>query len=164
MVKNQKNCPMVVFDSSKWPSGCTERNAKNLSSLWNTISEKIQNNRQKWPKIAKLCNFGGYSVFFQKWYLTKRQGFLRCVQCIKTFILSYQKQLFEKIYNFHYKGGPLWFRMVKKLTTPLKLVKNWKQKHFWDQDVKWNKKTDGTEHFIGPFKIRISLAELDPVP
>ena len=42
------NCITIDFDSSKDASGCTECNAKNLSSLQATGFKKIKKNCQKW--------------------------------------------------------------------------------------------------------------------
>ena len=42
---------------------------------------------------------------------------LHCNQCIKTLLLSCQKQLLKKNQLFYRKGGPFWFRGVQKLCT-----------------------------------------------
>ena len=53
MAKNE-NHARVLFDSLNEAFWCSDYNAKNLSSLRSSISEKIRKVRQKWP-------------FFQKW-------------------------------------------------------------------------------------------------
>ena len=58
---------------------------------------------------------------------------------------------------FHHKGGPLWFRTSKKLTTTLKMAENLKQKYFCEQNYKWIKNQDGTVCLKSWIKIRISL-------
>ena len=51
--------------------------------------------------------FGGYSCFFQKSYIFKSWGFLRCIQCIRTLLLSYQKQFFDNFFRFFtIRGDP----------------------------------------------------------
>ena len=64
MVKNRKNCRILVFDSSKRPSGRTECNAKNLSSQRSTIFEKIKKNHQKCPKMGNFEKNGHFWRFF----------------------------------------------------------------------------------------------------
>ena len=157
MVKNQKNCQKAVFDSSKEASWCTERNAKNPSSWQGMVSEKIKNNLEKWSCFdqngQKWLFLKVFFWFCGQPYFIKSWGFLRCVQCIRTLLLSYQKQLFDIFSDFHPKGGPLWFRTSQKLTTPLKMAESWKQKYFCEQNYKWIKNSDGTACLKGWIKI-----------
>ena len=51
----------VDFDSPKKESWCTECNAKNLSSLQSTVSEKIKKNCQKYPFFQNIVFFGSFS-------------------------------------------------------------------------------------------------------
>ena len=64
MVKNLKNCRIVDLDSSKEGFSCTECNAKNLSSLQSTISEKIKKNRPKWSKMVKMVKIDHFCRSF----------------------------------------------------------------------------------------------------
>ena len=89
MAKNENNAN-GLFDSLNEAFWCTDHNAKNLSSLWSPISEKIRKNIQKMDIFEKMVIFGGFSYFFQKWDFAESWGFLRCNQCIKTLHLSYQ--------------------------------------------------------------------------
>ena len=103
-VKNRKNCRIVDLDSSKEGFWCTECNTKNLSSLRITISEKIKKNRRKMVKNGqngqKLPFWAGFSWFFQKWCFSESCGFLRCIQCIKTLLLSYLNQHSDNFSDF----------------------------------------------------------------
>ena len=72
-------------------------NAKNPSSLQSTVSEETKKNLKKLPHLAILvrnCNFWRFFLIFQKPFIIKCYDFLRCVQCIKPLLLSYQNQLF----------------------------------------------------------------------
>ena len=64
MVKFLKNCPKTIFDSSNEAFCCTERNAKDPSSLKIMVSEKVKknsNNYHFWCFWLELDIFGGYS-------------------------------------------------------------------------------------------------------
>ena len=99
-----KNCPIIDFDSSKQGSWCTECNAKKRNSVQTTIFEKNQERLLKNglfnPKMRFLPVFGTISWFFQKWYFIKSFGFLRCIQCTKTLVLSYQNQQSDNFSNY----------------------------------------------------------------
>ena len=114
LMKNGKIVRKDEFDSSKEASWCTERNAKNRSTQQWKVSEKIKKNPQKLlflTKIAKSGNFfKSFSWLFQKPYFVESLGFLRCIQCIKALLLSYQNQLFWQFYGFSLKwwvGGSI---------------------------------------------------------
>ena len=97
--ENPKNCLKAVFDSSKEALWYTECNSKNPSSLQVTVSEKIGNNLKNYnflPNLPKIVIFGGKPWFFQKPYFVKNWAVLCCIQCIRTLLLTYQKQLSEK--------------------------------------------------------------------
>ena len=91
-----------------------------------------------WPKRQKIVIFKGYFRFFQEPHFVKSWGFFRCVQCIKTLLLSYQKLGGSKNY-------PTWKKRSKKNSE-----KN------SNQGAKRNKKMGGRCHVITlgvfPFK------------
>ena len=60
--------------------------------MQSTISEKIKKNWQKIAFFEKMVIFGNFSGFFQKRFFAERWGFLRCIQFIKTLLLSYLNQ------------------------------------------------------------------------
>ena len=103
-VKNWRNCRNDDLDSLKEGFWRTECNAKNISSLRSTISEKIKKNQLKMVKNGqngkKLPFWADFSWFFQKWYFTESWGFLRCIQCIKTLLLSHPNQHSDNFSNF----------------------------------------------------------------
>ena len=101
--------------------------------------------------------FGGYSWFFQKPYLVKSWVFCVAFSASGRFFWAIKNSFLTIIPIFHRKGGPLWFRTSKKLTTPLKMAENWKQKYFCKQNYKWIKNPDGTVCLKGWIKKRISL-------
>ena len=85
---NQKNCPIVDFNSSKEASWFTEFNKNNFSSVY-----RFWKNQEKPPKMGifqKMANFGSFPWFLQKRHFIKSWNFFRCIQCIKTLLLSYQ--------------------------------------------------------------------------
>ena len=114
-----------------------------------------------WPKRPKMVIFEDFSWFFGQPYIVKGWGVLRCVQCIRTLLLSHQKQLFDNSSDFHYKGGPLWFSMFQKLMTPLEMAESWKQKVFWWTELQMDQEFRGYSMFErlnkNFMKIRISL-------
>ena len=65
---------------------------------------------KKSGKTEKRVNFfydpsDGQVSFFQKWYTEMSSGFLRCNQCIKTVLLSYQNNYRTIFLIFHPKGS-----------------------------------------------------------
>ena len=98
--------PKAVFDSSKEASWCTECNAKDPSSLKSTIPEKIKKNCQKYPFFwVKNAIIGGFSRFIQERYIAESWGLLRCIECTRTLLLSYQNQHSDNFLNFHHDFG-----------------------------------------------------------
>ena len=96
-----KNGLKTVFDSSKEASWCTDYNAKTPSSLESTVTEKIKNNLQKYPFLTKNAQNGIFFRFlfiFSETVLCKELGFLRCIQCIKVLLSSYQNS-FQTIFQ-----------------------------------------------------------------
>ena len=91
----------------------------------------------------KVVIFGSFSYFFQKRYFEERWGFMCCVCCISTLLLSYLNQQSKKNLIFF----------------TLKITKNPKQKYFWEQKYKWIQNPDGTAHLKGWIKIRITLLQ-----
>ena len=97
--KKRKNCPILDFDSSKEASWRTEVNVKNLSALQNIISEKIKKNLEKlafFAILAKNSFFWSFFLIFSERILWKE----RCIQCIRTLLLSYQNPLSDKFSVF----------------------------------------------------------------
>ena len=137
MVKNLKNSPIVVFQSSRLPLWCPERNAKQFSSLQSTVSEKIENNRQKCQFFSKMPIFGAFWAvvldFFRNDTLLKAKVFFVAFRALRRSFWAI-KNNYQTIFQiFHPKGGPLWFRGGKILPTPLNMVEIVKQKQFWNQ-------------------------------
>ena len=55
-------------------------------------------------------------LIFLETILCKELGFfLRCIQCNRTLLLSYQNIYWTTFYIFHYKGEPFWFSGGKNL-------------------------------------------------
>ena len=79
IMTNGKIVKKVYFDSSKEASWCTERNARNPSSLQSMVSEKIMKNLQKLPfliRIAQKGNFWRFFLIFSETVLCRELGFL----------------------------------------------------------------------------------------
>ena len=117
--KNGKIVKKVDFESSKAASGCTECYAKNHCSLQSMISAKIKKNLKNNYHFGRFWSknviFGGFSWFVQKPFIVEWYVFLRCVQCIKTLLLSYQNHLYWQFYCFSLKwwGGKIFTRTTK---------------------------------------------------
>ena len=131
MVKNLKNGPISNFDSSKEPSWCTESNAKNLSSLWSTVSEKKRKNP---PIMTIFGDFGQKLIFFEVFLKNFRNSTLQRdeVFCIdfsasRRFLWATKNHYLTIFPIFHHKGGPLWFRGGKNLRQPINVVKKLKE-------------------------------------
>ena len=147
MVKNQKNCLIVDVDSSKWPSWCTECNAKNHSSVQSTIFEK---NKIWCPKLAKIA-FLVKKVQFLAVFLDffKNGTVHRAVVFCVAFSASRRSFWAIKINNrtifpiFHHKGGPFWFRGGQKLHNVEKMV----EKKFWKKKI-WKVGPNGTRKWV----------------
>ena len=97
-------------------------------------------------------------VFFRNHTLSRAGVFCFAFSASGGFFWAFKNCFLTIFPFFHHKGGPLWFRTSKKLTTPLKMAENWKQKDFCEQNYKWIKNSDGTVCLKGWIKIRISLA------
>ena len=134
---------------SNGASWCTKRNAKNPSSLYGTVSEKLKNNLQK----LSCFDQNRYLLILWVTILCKELRFfvLRSVYQDPSFELS--KQLFGNFPIVHPKGGPLWFRTSHKLIAPLKITESWKQNYFCEQNCKWIKNSDGTACLKGGIKM-----------
>ena len=64
------------------------------------VSRKTSKKLHFW---RKKCLFGSFSWFFQEQYIVESWDLLRCIQCIRTFLLSYQNwhsDHLKKIYIF----------------------------------------------------------------
>ena len=85
-------------------------------SFWKK-SRKTSKKYHFWPKLPKMVIFLGFSWFFQKPYYVESWGFLCCVQCIETLLLSYQNQFFLAILPFVIimggEGGKILTRTTK---------------------------------------------------
>ena len=110
MVKNLKNCRIVDLDSSKEGFWCTECNARNLSSLQSTVSEKIKKDRQKWSILTILTifdHFGRFFLIFSEMVLCRELRFfaLHSVQENPSFELS--KSTIRQFFRFFtIRGDP----------------------------------------------------------
>ena len=109
-------------------SWSTEFNLAETSCVVCTILEKLKKNCKE---SNFLEPFGPSKVIFfngpSKWVLF----FLRCNQCIKTLLLSYQTSI-SKDFHFHLcKGVPSPGQLKKEVPTCLKLVKIWTQKNIF---------------------------------
>ena len=118
---NLKNCLIIDLDSSKEGSWCTDCNPKNLSSLKSTVSEKRRKKKKKKTAtkdihLFKKIQFLPFSLdFFKNGSLPRAEFFFsRCIQCIKTLLLSYLNQKSNIFSDFYCKGGSLWFRTSHK--------------------------------------------------
>ena len=118
---------------------------------------------QNQEKLAKMVNFESIVIFWQFILIFSETVLFREVFCI-AFSLSKPFFWAIKINNrtnfliFHHKGGPLWFRTSKKLTTLLKMAVNQKQKYFCAHNCKLIKNPDGTACLNSLIKQRITLA------
>ena len=106
--------------------------------------------QEKLPKSPKKCAiwkktgiFGVFSWFFQKRYFAKSCGLLRCIQCIKTLILSYQNQQSDNFFDFSPSGGTLDIWGGQKVTrSGKKRLKKFLKKNL-KGCTKWNTKIGG---------------------
>ena len=55
---------------------------------------------------TKNGNFLRFFLIFSETFFFKRLGFLRCVQCLKMLLLSYQKNFRTIFQKFYHNGGP----------------------------------------------------------
>ena len=83
MVENLKSCRIVDFDSSKEGSWCTECNTINLCSLQSNVPDFIYFYDHFWQFFL---------IFSEMVHCRELRFFLRCIQCCKTLLLSYQNQ------------------------------------------------------------------------
>ena len=92
---------------------------------------------------------GGFSGFVQKPDIVMSCGFLCCVQCIKTLLLTYQKLFLDYLSNFSSLGETFVILGGQKVTQHGK--KGPKKFPFFsslNQDAKWNKKMGGRSFVI----------------
>ena len=116
-------------------------------------------NNHFWPFWSKHYHFWRLFLFFFRNHTFSRAGvFCVAFSASGGFFWAIKNSFLTIFPIFHHKGGPLWFRTSKKLTTPLKMAENWKQKYFCEQNYKWIKNPDGTVRLKGWIKIRISLS------
>ena len=85
----QKKRPGALNTTQKSPALC------NVPFL-NKSLKKLQ----KMGFLKKMVNFGSFSWFFQERYIVESWGLLHCIQCMRTLLLSYQKQLSGKKLDF----------------------------------------------------------------
>ena len=95
----QKKRPDALNTMQKTPAICNVPFLKK--------SRKTSKNYLFWQKLQKRPIFQGFSWFFPKPYFEKTWGFLRCIQCIRTLLLSYQNPLSDNFSVFVPKGGTL---------------------------------------------------------
>ena len=85
----QKKRPGALNTTQKTPAFCNvpfpNESKKNLKQI--TFKKK-------------MGIFGSFSLFFQERYIVESWGLLRCIQCIRTLLLSYQKQFSEQNSDF----------------------------------------------------------------
>ena len=54
------------------------------------------------------CNFfKGFSSFIEERYIAESLSLLRCIQCIRSLLLSFKKQFLYHLKKNYHKGGPL---------------------------------------------------------
>ena len=100
--------------------------------FWRKKSRKTLKNWHFLQFLPKTVIFWGFSWFFQKPYIIKRWGFLHCIQCIRTLLLSYQNPLSDNFFCFFtHWGDPYDLRGGQNVPAPLKLVETKKLKLFW---------------------------------
>ena len=87
-VKNE-NLQILMFDSLKEASWCTDCNAKNQNSFCWTIFEKMRLDCPKGPK--KLGPFYSFSWIFPKWFTPHTSFLLNWTQWIMTLHISIKK-------------------------------------------------------------------------
>ena len=117
-----------LFECFYEVSWSTDFNSTETSHVLCTIFEKIGKNCIKGYFFLDLLD--GQFAFIQKNSIKMSSGFLRCNQCIKTLLLSYQTSPSHN-FIFHLCKGRAVFE--KKVPTCQKLVEIDKQKHFWEQ-------------------------------
>ena len=97
---------------------------------------KNQENSSKMTLFVKFGQnrsfFGVFLDLFQKWYLAKRWGFLRWLQCIKRLLWSYQNPISDNFSVFLFKGGTLMIKGGSKCTLTTKNGRNQKTKTVFD--------------------------------
>ena len=125
------------------------------------VAHKIKKILKKLPFLAVLIKTWSFLEvildFFRNHTLSRFGAFCVAFSPSGRFFWAIKNSFLTSFLFFHHKGGPLWFRMSKKLTTPLIMAEKWKQKYFCEQNYKWIKNPDGTVCLKGWIKIRISL-------
>ena len=105
MMKNLKNGLKTVLIAQKMrPDALNTTQNPHLFTNHSFEEEKIKKNLNKLPFLAVLVEwvFLRFFLFFSKTILCKvgGLGFLRCIQCIRTLLFSYQKQLSDNFLDF----------------------------------------------------------------
>ena len=127
---------IAPLDISASPSpdalNATQKN-RALYKVWlPTKSKKIL---KKLPILAVLIKTWSFLEvildFFRNHTLSRFGAFCVAFSPSGRFFWAIKNSFLTSFLFFHHKGGPLWFRMSKKLTTPLIMAKKWKQKYFW---------------------------------
>ena len=74
------------------------------------VLKKLRNttqNGQKSSKWSKVTIIVGCFLIFSEMVLCREMGFLGCIQCLKTLLLSYQNQQSDNFSDFLPSGGTL---------------------------------------------------------
>ena len=123
-----KNCPNVVFDSSKEASWCTECKSKNPSSLQSMVSEKKSRKSSKNTHFNQnsqnLQFFKGFSWFDQKPYSVMCWGLLHCIQWSGRFFWAIKNSFWTIFQIFHHHHHKSAFLSSGQLRTLLKIYMN----------------------------------------
>ena len=99
-----------------------------LYKVWlPTKSKKSLKNYHFWPFLTKHDHFWRLFLIFSERF----GAFCVAFSPSGRFFWAIKNSFLTSFLFFHHKGGPLWFRMSKKLTTPLIMAEKWKQKYFW---------------------------------
>ena len=102
IMTNGKIAKKVDFDSSKKVLDALNATQEAPALYKVRFLKKSRKSCKKYhllTKLPKMVIFGGFSWFFQKPHFVESWGFLCCVQCIKTLLLSYHNQLFWQFYR-----------------------------------------------------------------
>ena len=84
--------------------------------------KKILQNDHFWLFWLKMGTLWGFTWFFQKSYFVQTWNFLRCIQCIRTLILSYQKHILATFSDF--SEVMVVIKVFYKIALPINLKTN----------------------------------------
>ena len=108
-----------------------------------SAKKRFWKNPERLPKItifSKIAIFASFSWFFSEMVLCRELRFFALYSAHQNTFLELSKSTIWHFSVFF----TLWFPTSQKLTTPLKMAENQKQKYFCGQNDKWIKNPDGT--------------------